>query len=184
LDSWEDCKKVVDGVENARYKGFKAPEDAKEWLETGANYSFKTRKEFESGVYFDAETGSGKGVEISVTDERGNSLLSEVLPPAHINRRGKHWIFRDVTNNYGELLACRYALEIANKQKVPKKIFGDSELVIKFWSRDLIKRRRLPKETVDLSQEVAKLRKEFEDKGGQILYLPGDENPADLGFHR
>jgi ribonuclease HI len=38
--------------------------------------------------------------------------------------------------------------------------------------------------TVSLLDETAKLRERFESTGGTVLRISGDENPADLGFHR
>ena len=83
-DNWEECKKIVSGKPNAKYKGFKKIEDAEEWLKAGADYKFK--KIGEPGVYFDAGTGRGKGVEVSVTDEIGKNILSEILPKNKINK--------------------------------------------------------------------------------------------------
>jgi ribonuclease HI len=88
-----------------------------------------------------------------------------------------------VTNNYGELLACKYALTIAMKKGV-KKVFGDSKLVIDFWSLGFAKKSELSVETQALVEEVSGLRDAFEDNGGELKRVSGDENPADLGFHR
>ena len=65
-----------------------------------------------------------------------------------------------------------------------KKIFGDSKLVIEYWSQWRMKRKELPEETVALAAEVAKARKKFEESGGTVERISGDHNPADLGFHR
>lgn len=80
-------------------------------------------------------------------------------------------------------MALRYALEIAKKEKV-KKIFGDSKLVIDYWSLRRAKRQELAAETVSLVDKVARLRERFEAAGGSIMRISGDDNPADLGFHR
>jgi len=183
--SWADCKKKVEGVVGARYKGFATRMDAEKWLAEGAVYEDKSKKKknLNKGIYFDAGTGYGKGVEISVTDENGKDLLHEVVPARGINHRGKHWIFdKKTTNNFGELLACKYALQIAKKHKI-KKVFGDSKLVIDYWSNGKIKK-DMNETTKILAYETAKLRKIFEKSGGVIKHISGDNNPADLGFHR
>lgn len=182
VDNWEECKEIVSGVPGAKYKGFLTEEEAERWLEAGADYNVKHIAS-EKGVYFDSGTGAGQGVEINVTDEKGRGLLDKILPKAHINGSNHHWIFKDVTNNFGELLACKYALQIAMKEGV-KKVFGDSDLIIRFWSKGLVNRRDKPVETIKLIDEVAKLRGEFEKTGGKIEYIPGASNPADLGFHK
>lgn len=195
-DNWDDCKKIVIRTSGAKYKGFKTKKEAEDWLEQGANYSIgrstlfmadgkrsrTTKKRLTKGIYFDAGTGRGQGVEISVTDEKGNNLLETLLPKKHINRHGKHLIGNYVTNNYGELLACNYALQLALREGITR-VFGDSKLVITYWSRGHIKN-EVAAETIKLAHEVAGLRHEFELKGGKLTRISGDDNPADLGFHR
>lgn len=183
-DSWKACEVVVKGVQGARFKGFRDKTEATAWLERGANYSLKSRSKISPGIYFDAGTGRGSGVEISVTDHKGDNLLHKVLPKRQINIHGKHLISgRSVTNNYGELLALSYALKIAKKGGV-KKVFGDSRLIVDFWSRWRIKHNNLPKETIELATKVSKLRHEFEKVGGSVRHISGNDNPADPGFHR
>jgi ribonuclease HI len=183
-DDWSSCEKIVSGVVGARYRGFASKEDAQAWLHEGARYEVKEHRDLEPGIYFDAGTGRGEGVEISVTDEKGRDLLRKALKKNELNRFGKHRIKNDdATNNYGELLALRYALQIARKEKV-KKVFGDSKLVIEYWSLRRAKRKELPPETVRLLDVVAELRKKFEAAHGSVERISGDDNPADLGFHR
>ncbi len=184
VDSWNECERLVKGHPNAKYKGFRTRKEAQLWLDADADYAKKRMilPKLEPGIYFDAGTGRGRGVEASVTDETGKSLLDQVLPPSHINRHGKHWIFDDVTNNYGELLACKYALQIANKLEV-KKVFGDSKLVIDSWSQWKI-RSGVDEKTRRLAKEVSALRRDFGQRGGSIKHISGYDNPADLGFHR
>ena len=179
-DNWEECKEIISGIAGAKYKGFKTKQEAKEWLEHGADYSHK--KFLQKGIYFDAGTGRGNGVEISVTNEKGKDLLGMIMPKELINRHGKHLITRDATNNYGELLACKYALQLALREKITD-VFGDSKLVIEYWSKGYIKN-EVASDTIDLAHEVGKLRREFEQRGGSVKRISGDDNPADLGFHR
>jgi ribonuclease HI len=182
-DSWEKCGKIVTGEEGARYKGFKTKDEAEKWLELGANYQIKTVKKLEPGIYFDAGTGRGHGVEISVTDEGGKNLLHKSIPKNELNRFGKLLLDSDATNNYGELLAMSHAIEIAGKKKV-KKVFGDSKLVIDYWSKWRFKKNDLPEQTVELAENVSRLRSDFEKRGGVVKRISGADNPADLGFHR
>ncbi len=186
-DDWKKCEKIVSGKASARYRGFLSKEDAERWLDDGARYDPKPAipaKRLESGIYFDAGTGRGDGVEISVTDEKGKNLLHKALTSKELNRFGKHLVGNaGATNNYGELLALRYALVIARKDGI-KNIFGDSKLVIEYWSRGRIKSKELPEETVQLAHEVAEMRDVFEKDGGVIERVSGAHNPADLGFHR
>jgi ribonuclease HI len=175
---WDECKNMVSGRNGAKYKSFESRDQAERWLQMGADYSLKNTAA-EDGVYFDAGTGAGRGVEISVTDKNGKTILGEVLT---LNERGNYWIKESVTNNFGELLACKYALEIALKKDY-KRIFGDSKLVLEYWSKGFIKK-ELPEETRALAEEVRKLRIEFEKQGGEMKHISGGSNPADLGFHK
>jgi ribonuclease HI len=187
-EDWKICEKLVTGKTGARYKGFATKHEAEAWLGQGAMYEVKARPKLEPGVYFDAGTGRGDGVEISVTDEHGKNLLHKAVPKEELNSFGKHVVrigggaAGDATNNYGELLALRYALEIARAAGV-KKIFGDSKLVIDYWSKWKMKRKELPEETVMLAEEVSRAREAFEADGGEVARISGDHNPADLGFH-
>jgi ribonuclease HI len=184
VDDWNSCEKIVSGQKGARYRGFDTKEEASRWLLLGANYETKEVRKLDPGIYFDAGTGRGNGVEISVTDEKGKDLLHKAISKDKINNFGKHLIQNnDATNNYGELLAFYYALIIAEKENV-KNIFGDSRLVIDYWSKWKAKQKELKKETVDLIHEVAKMRENFEKNGGTVKRISGDHNPADLGFHK
>ncbi|MDO8676655.1 MAG: ribonuclease H family protein [Candidatus Azambacteria bacterium] len=179
-DNWKECEKIIHGEINSRFKGFKTLKEAEEWLKAGAVYGFK--KKLEPGIYFDSGTGRGIGVEISVTDEIGNNLLSDKKFKKHLDKVG-HFILQDVTNNYGELLACYHALKIAGKEEI-KRVFGDSKLVINYWSKGYMNKNKLPLKTKRLIKSVARLRKIFEENSGAMEYISGDDNPADLGFHR
>lgn len=182
-DDWGECEKIVSGKVGARYKAFEVREDAEQWLAQGAMYENKKATKLERGIYFDAGTGRGEGVEVSVTDEKGRNLLHKALSREELNRFGKHLLDdSSATNNYGELLALKYALKIAQKEKV-KKIFGDSRLVIDYWSKWRVKRKDLPAATAALADEVSAMREKFEKKGGAVTRIAGAHNPADLGFH-
>jgi ribonuclease HI len=186
-DIWTVCEKFVSGKTGARFKAFDNKAHAEAWLTHGAVYEAKgarPRPELTPGIYFDAGTGRGEGVEISVTDEKGKNLLHKAIAGKDLNKFGKHLLGNaEVTNNYGELLALSYALAIARKTR-NKKIFGDSKLVIEFWSQWRMKRKDLPEETVALADEVSRAREIFEKTGGTVERISGDFNPADLGFHR
>jgi len=178
-DNWPECQSLVSGKE-AKYKSFETREEAERWLDAGADYSIKHLAK-EEGIYFDAGTGAGLGVQINVTDEKGESLLKGVILKG-LNSRGHYLIPGKVTNNFGELLASKYALELALKKNI-KKIFGDSKLILDYWSKGYIKK-EVGEETVNLASEVKKLRYEFEKEGGQMIHISGGSNPADLGFHK
>lgn len=183
-NSWEYCESLVKGKHDAKYKSFYTEHQAHDWLINGADYSYKpVNKSLAEGIYFDAGTGRGIGVEVRVTDEKGNSLLPIIADKKDINKYGNYLAPKDSTNNYGELAGCYAALKIALKQGI-KNIYGDSQLVINCWSEGRFKSKELHKKTMVLIEKVSELRKKFESDGGKIDYISGDLNPADLGFHR
>lgn len=190
VESWAECEKKISGVHGARFRAFIKKQDAEEWLRGGAVYEERAKKLrdhglLEKGIYFDAGTGRGLGfVEANVTDERGESMLSAILKPKEITKFGTYIIAdRDATNNFGELTAMKFALKIAAKKNI-KKIFGDSKLVIEYWSKGIAKKSGLKDEAYKLIEQVKKARRKFEDGGGEASHISGDRNPADLGFHK
>ncbi|MDR2772092.1 MAG: viroplasmin family protein [Elusimicrobiota bacterium] len=167
-DNWIDCYNRIAGKKGAKNKRFLARELAQKWLDSGADYKTKVFYD-EDGVYFDSGTGGGGGVKIRVTDKNGKDLVKNIAV-------GKH-----NTNNFGELKACYYALDYALKKGI-KKVFGDSRLVIDFWSKGIA--RIDDPETLALIAQAAKLRIKFEQQGGKLKLISGGANPADLGFHK
>lgn len=180
VDNWTECQRIVSGKE-AKYKSFESRDEAERWLSAGADYSIKHLAK-EEGVYFDAGTGAGLGVQINVTDKNGESFLKEIFKKEDLNGKGHYLISGKVTNNFGELLASKYALQIASLKNI-KKIFGDSKLILDYWSKGYIKK-EVGEETVALANEVKSLRYEFEKNGGKMIHISGGSNPADLGFHK
>lgn len=179
VDTWSECQSIVSGKE-AKYKSFESKSEAERWLEAGADYAIKHLAK-EEGIYFDAGTGAGVGVQINVTDQNGKSLLNRIMNEK-LDLKGHYTIIGKATNNYGELLASKYALQLAIKEG-DKKIFGDSKLILDYWSKGYIKK-EVGEETVNLALEVKKLRYEFEKAGGQMIHISGGSNPADLGYHK
>ena len=187
INSWEECSGLVKG-KSARYKGFKSLSEAEEWLKNGANYEIKktTKKAVEEldreAVYFDAGTGRGMGVEVRVTNYKGEPLLKDIMPLKKISKHGNYFVKEGRTNNFGELVGIYLALLYSAANDI-KKIFGDSKLVIDYWSLGRYNK-ELDQDTKDLILKVKKMRKVFEENNGKVLYISGDENPADLGFHK
>ncbi|MEG1337471.1 MAG: ribonuclease H family protein [Cetobacterium sp.] len=188
VTTWEECQKKTKG-KGARYKSFKSHQEALEWIKAGGVYEdkkakFKAAKELlEDEIYFDAGTGRGIGVEVRVTNKNGDSLLDVIMPENMINEFGNYLAPVGSTNNYGELIGVYLAIDIAIK-KGKFKIFGDSKLIIDYWSKGLCNKSSLNEKTINLIQKTNGRRITFEKLGGQIKHISGDINPADLGFHK
>ena len=194
LESWEECKKVV-LKKKARYKSFENIKEAQEWLDSGAKYEKKEKNDIEIiskifqsdidclAIYFDAGTGRGNGVEVRLSDYKGNPLLYKILPKEKINEYGNYYVAKHRTNNFGELVGLYAALVFAKKYDI-KKIMGDSSLVLDYWSMGRYNAGNLESDTIELIKKVTLMRKKFENRNGIIEKISGDINPADLGFHK
>lgn len=189
VDNWDECKDKVIGVA-AKYKSFLSEKEAKDWLKEGAKYAPKEKKvraqvssgNLEQGIYSDAGTGRGEGVEVKVTDKNGMSLLDDIISRDKITKYDTYNLGKGVTNNFGELTGCYLALKLAIKTG-EKSIFMDSKLVLNYWSFGHVKL-TMDKSTRELALKVKMLRYEFEKMGGKLKFVSGDINPADLGFHK
>ena len=198
VNTWAECEKIVQGTK-ARYKSFIDKSVAQEWLDSGASYerniglNAPLNTTLEKGIYFDAGTGRGIGVEVRVTNENKESLL-EKISPSLLKKllKGTSWIKNEFgniqvetgkTNNFGELIGFYFALNCAKilKQNV---ISGDSRLVIDYWSLGRFHESNLESDTINYINKVIVLRKEFEKNKGVVKHISGDINPADLGFHK
>lgn len=188
VTSWSECQNITKG-KSARYKSFKSEVEAKEWLKNGGLYEDKKLKiqeaksKLEDAIYFDAGTGRGIGVEVRVTDALGLSLLDNILPEKMINEFGNYLAPPESTNNFGELIGVYLAIDIALRKR-NFKIFGDSKLIIDYWSKGHYNKSTLSDKTINLIQKTTEKRKQFESLGGTIQHISGDINPADLGFHK
>lgn len=188
VTTWEECQKKTKG-KSARYKSFKKENDAWEWLNQGGIYENKKEKiellkeSLKEGIYFDAGTGRGIGVEVRVTNIIGTSLLHETMPEHMINEFGNYHAPKGSTNNYGELIGLYLAIDIALKLGY-KHIFGDSKLVIDYWSKGACNKTSLNEKTINLISKTSLRRVKFQELGGVIEHVSGDINPADLGFHK
>lgn len=98
--------------------------------------------------------------------------------------------FDDVNSqqiNGAELLAMVAGLRIANyfinNRYEHRYIYSDSNLIVKYWSLNGGKNIRDPNK-VKYVRECMLLRIEYEKHNGQIIKISGNDNLADLGWHR
>ena len=192
VDSWEACEARVRG-HSARYRGFPDRASAEAWLKGGAKYEDKAANKAaavseypEDAVFFDAGTGRGRGTEVKVVDRDGTPLafIGAELG-GELTTEGTLLLGPSKTNNYGELLGCMIAL-MAAEQMSSRHIYGDSKLVLDYWSKGRVARekRETDLDLARLARRTAAARRQFEAQGGSLAHVPGGINPADLGFHR
>lgn len=88
-------------------------------------------------------------------------------------------------NNGAEMLAMLIGLRIAvHNRNVFHEIRSDSQLIVSFWSKKLNDKPGMDSRKKKFILEMIELRKQFESTGGKIVKISGDDNVADLGFHR
>ncbi|AVQ21432.1 ribonuclease HI [Fusobacterium necrophorum subsp. funduliforme] len=183
LNSWSECEKKV-YKKRSKYKSFSNMQEAKQWLSDVMRASLSDVTNVDSissnAIFFDAGTGRGIGAEVRVTNNLGDSLLTS---NPKCNQFGNICLEFEKTNNFGELLGLFFAIEHAIANGI-YQIYGDSNLVLQYWSKGIYHAEKLPQETIDMIHIVTEKRKFFENLGGKISYISGDINPADLGFHK
>jgi len=149
-------------------------------------------------IYVDGCCNKTIGSCASVVDSSGNDLIGPYLdflshfkfldsfPVKHHNNRIVYEVeFTDITsqqNNGCELVAMCIGLVIAIYYKFDT-IYSDSTLIIQHWSNKESKNIKDPLKA-KIQRYCIELRRIFERRGGQIKFVPGDHNLADLGFHK
>ena len=142
------------------------------------------------------KTTNGEGWS-SIVDEKGECLITKYCENEFnlIIKRVKLPVgersiivckFGDVKtqqNNGAELLALYLSLKIALKYNY-RVINCDSELLVKYWSKGIVNRGKIGESKLWYIDKAILLRTEFEKQGGKIIKISGDDNLADLGFHK
>ena len=126
-DFWLDCKKQIDGFENAQYKSFPNHEEAIEAFRSGPQN------------YIKRKTVGHKPSSISSSLIIKDSLSVDAAcsgNPGKMEYRGVHigngteifkmGPFDEGTNNIGEFLALVHGLALLKKQNSPIPIYSDS----------------------------------------------------------
>ena len=152
----------------------------------------------ERTIYVDGCSNKTIGACSSVVDFNGNDLIGKHRQfldkfdflcwfdlKDHQNRLVYEVSFSDVSsqqNNGAELVASLIGVMIALKYGYDT-ILSDSQLIVDSWSKKIsptIKDKRKMK----IQKALVKLVAIFNERGGKILKISGDDNLADLGFHR
>ncbi len=124
-DNWNECKKQVDGFENAQYKSYKTIEEAQlafskpfQWIKKESNSDIflnTNEKPILDSISVDAAcSGSTLKMEYQGVITASKKVIFKMGP------------FDDGTNNVGEFLAIVHALAICKKQNVKLPIYSDS----------------------------------------------------------
>jgi len=136
FNTWEECKKLVEGFEGAQYKAFDTLKEAEIALKK--NYfssvspkavSIKptqlfTKSPIQEAIIVDAAWNTKTGdMEYQGFELHSGKLLFKKGP------------FQDGTNNIGEFLAIVHALALLRKHNSPLPVYSDSKTAIS-WIRN------------------------------------------------
>lgn len=196
--SWADCQKQVIGYKGAIYKSFTTEFEALSFL--GKSVSPPSEPTiFKQALYVDGghNKQTGKEAWACVVNHKGKDMIAK-YDYLFIDEKTKDVVlpvgprtvlvanYSDVTsqqNNGAELLAMWAALIISVHESKYTVICSDSSLIVDHWSKRLNPAKQMCARKKELVLEVIELRKEFEARGGSIVKIRGDDNPADLGYH-
>ncbi|ATA68991.1 ribonuclease H [Capnocytophaga cynodegmi] len=136
--SWEQCKKAVEGFQDAKYKAFPSLELAqKAFSESFDNYKGKTFFKSELSENELKQIGSPKIPSVAV--DAACSGNPGVMEYRGVDTQTQKELFRispmqGGTNNIGEFLAIVHALALLKKHNQTTPIYSDSQIAIN-WIR-------------------------------------------------
>lgn len=188
-DSWDDCKKQVDGVAGAKYKAFESKSEAEKAL--GENYWKHTQKSEQKQLKISKSAFPPPNVESVVVDAAWNSVKKD-MEYQGFYLKTKQLLFHkgpfpQATNNIGEFLAIVHALAHLKKHNSSLPIYSDSRTAIS-WVKNKKANTKLEEsagneEVFDLLERAVKWLQE-NTYPNKILKWETDywgENPADFG---
>lgn len=143
--SWDECKKQVDGYQQAKYKSYSSREEAEAAYQAGASKSWG-----QGGQGSAPKAGSGRKQAASDTEDEidYNSISVDVGThgnPGPIEYKGVDTQTGEIlfyvgpiengTNNLGEFIAIVHALSYLQKQGSKKTVYTDSRTALS-WMRN------------------------------------------------
>lgn len=138
FDSWEKCKKAIEGVKGAQYKSFETRAEAiKAYNREYVDYIGKPKKKSLSkeellqfgepdlySISVDAASSGNPGImEYRGVDTQTHNQLFHQGP------------FRNGTNNVGEFLALVHGLAFLKKNNSDRSVYSDSRIAIGWVKR-------------------------------------------------
>ncbi len=189
-DSWEDCKKQVEGAQGAKYKAFESKREAEKAL--SENYWKHTQNAAEEKqTKLPKSAFPPPNLESIVVDAAWNSVKKD-MEYQGFYLKTKELLFHkgpfpQATNNIGEFLAIVHALAHLKKHNSTLPIYSDSRTAIS-WVKNKKANTKLEEsagneEVFDLLERAVKWLQE-NTYPNKVLKWETDywgENPADFG---
>ena len=163
---------------NYVYKTFNNYNNSKMWLSFFKNSIKKKTIVLDNSLYYDSSYRTKQNwINIQITNKNKKKIfIFKILQKYY-------------SNNFGELLGLLFSLIYAIfLNKKIKYIFSDSKLVIFFWSLNLynkknkIKNKELFQKTILIIYKLRCYYNLYLNK--HILFISGDKNVADFGYHK
>ncbi len=132
FDSWDRCKKQIQGFTGAQYKSF-AAKDAAERAFEKSPWDFIGKDVFHSELSPAELAKIGKLILESVSVDaayNGKEMEYKGVYTKTKQELFKSGIFEDATNNIGEFLAIVHALGYLKKQKSAAPVYSDSVIAM------------------------------------------------------
>lgn len=189
-DSWEKCKKQVDGVAAAKYKGFATLEEARQAFGSNAwNYLGKAAK---APVSSDLLKQHGMPLAEAICVDAACSGNPGVLEYRGVHKASGQEIFRrgpfpEGTNNIGEFLAIVTGLAWLKQQKLSLPLYSDSRNAISWIEQKQCKTKLPPSaKNKELFELVDRAEEWLRNNSYQTRILKWEtkawgEIPADFG---
>jgi ribonuclease HI len=128
FDSWDKCKKQIDGFTGAQYKSFKTKQAAESAFDKSPR-DFIGKDTFESELTPELLARIGKPVLESVSVDaayNGKEMEYKGVYTKTKQELFRSGTFEDATNNIGEFIAIVHALGYLQKQKSSIPVYSDS----------------------------------------------------------
>jgi ribonuclease HI len=141
-DSWNECKKQIDGFQGAKYKSYKTLAAAKEAYENGPEASiFNTgpRTKADYLLFLDEIKTPSWSVDAACS---GNPGIVEYQGVETISKKVifKMGPFKKGTNNIGEFLALIHALALLEKHGIKDlPVYSDSRTAMSWFRKKKVK---------------------------------------------
>lgn len=204
-NTWSECQQQVNGYSGAIYKSFTSLDECNIYLGLGEIKPSDTSRDVDT-IFCDGCFNSvsspdswGSVVDCQGVDliEPNRHLLCDMKLETKILPVGKRTVIicnftdcRSQQNNGAELLSAVAGLRICMNSEKYKMLCTDSMLILNYWSKYLKachtgENSKMDKIKMAYILELISLRQNFElNRAGKLKFIPGDNNLADLGYHK
>ncbi len=187
FNSWDDCKKQVDGFDGAQYKSFESKTEAENALKRNYYVVVNPKSSAtQTAIKQPSPTFAAWAVDAAWNTKTGDMEYQgvDLQTKTLVFRKGP---FFDGTNNIGEFLAIVHALALLKKHNSDVPIFSDSKTAIS-WVKAKKANTKLESTTknAELFELIERAEAWLKDNNYKNKILKWEtkwwgENPADFG---